>query len=330
MKQLLEQLFQHHKMSQQEAKDILIEISQEKFSDVHLACFLTVFKMRPITVEELKGFRSALLELCNPVDLKGIDSIDIVGTGGDSKNTFNISTLTSFVVAGAGYKVTKHGNYGVSSVSGSSNVLEHLGYKFTDDPDQLLKRLDHCGICFFHAPLFHPAMKAVGPVRRAMGMKTFFNMLGPLVNPARPKRHFLGVFNLNLARLYHYILQEEELPYGVVYSLDGYDEISLTSTFSLKTNEADLYLAPEDIGMNRVAPEELHGGNDVIEAAKIFTTILEGNGSTAQNNVVLANAGAAIQRFHTDKSLPDCIQIARESLASGKALQCLKRAVDTK
>ncbi|MDH3649227.1 MAG: anthranilate phosphoribosyltransferase [Saprospiraceae bacterium] len=328
MQKILEDLFQHRKLSRQEAHDLLVEISKGQYSDVHLACFLSVFKMRPITVEELQGFRDALLRLCNPIDLGGIDSIDIVGTGGDSKNTFNISTLASFIVAGAGYKVTKHGNYGVSSVSGSSNVLEHLGYAFTKDPDDLMRRLDTCGICFFHAPLFHPAMKALGPVRRAMGMKTFFNMLGPLVNPARPKRHFLGVFNLNLARLYHYILQAEEQPFGVVYSLDGYDEISLTSTFSLKTNDADLYLTPEDIGMQRVRPEELYGGHDVIEAAKIFTTILAGDGSKAQNEVVEVNAGAAIQIFHPERSLVECIDIAKESLQSGRAMACLKKAVE--
>lgn len=328
MKQLLQELFDQKRLSREEACDLLLEISEGKFSDPVLASFLTVFKMRPIAKEELQGFRDALLSLCRPVNLRGMDSIDIVGTGGDSKNTFNISTLSCFVVAGAGYPVTKHGNYGVSSVSGSSNVLESFGYEFTNDEDDLLRRLDHANIVFFHAPLFHPAMKAVGPVRRALGMKTFFNMLGPLVNPARPKRHFLGVYEMNLSRLYQYILQEDENPFAVIYSLDGYDEISLTDAFSMRTNEEDLLINPADLGFEKVDPDALHGGDTVEEAAKIFRDILEGNGTDAQKNVVYANAGLAIQRFHPEKSYQDCIQEAKDSLDSGKALDCLRKAVE--
>lgn len=328
MKQLLQELFDQKRLSREEARDVLLDISEGQYSDPLLASFLTVFKMRPIAKEELQGFRDALLSLCRPVDLRGLDSIDIVGTGGDSKNTFNISTLSCFVVAGAGYPVTKHGNYGVSSVSGSSNVLESFGYQFTNDEDELLRRLDHANIIFFHAPLFHPAMKAVGPVRRALGMKTFFNMLGPLVNPARPKRHFLGVYEMNLSRLYQYILQEDENPFAVIYSMDGYDEISLTDAFSMRTNEEDLLLQPADLGFEQVDPSALHGGDTVEEAAKIFKDILEGNGTDAQKNVVYANAGLAIQRFHPEKSYQDCIQEAKESLDSGKALDCLKKAVE--
>ena len=328
MKQILQELFDQKRLSREEARDILLEISEGKYNDPLLASFLTVFKMRPIAKEELQGFRDALLSLCRSVDLRGLDSIDIVGTGGDSKNTFNISTLSCFVVAGAGYPVTKHGNYGVSSVSGSSNVLESFGYQFTNDEDDLLRRLDHAHIVFFHAPLFHPAMKAVGPVRRALGMKTFFNMLGPLVNPARPKRHFLGVYEMNLSRLYQYILQEDESPFAVIYSLDGYDEISLTDAFSMRTNEKDLLLSPADLGFEQVDPAALHGGDTVEEAAQIFKDILEGKGTDAQKNVVYANAGLAIQRFHPEKSYQDCIQEAKESLDSGKALDCLKKAVE--
>ncbi len=328
MKGILQELFDQKRLSRDEARDILVEISEEKFNDAHLSSFLTVYKMRNITVEELQGFRDALLALCRSIDLDGVDSIDIVGTGGDGKNTFNISTLSCFVVAGAGYKVTKHGNYGVSSVSGSSNVLEKLGYTFTNDRDALLRTLDRANLVFFHAPLFHPAMKAVGPVRRSLGMKTFFNMLGPLVNPARPKRHFLGVFDMNLSRLYQYILQSEEQPFAVVYDLAGYDEVSLTSTFSLRTNDRDQYLSPTDIGLDYIPPEALFGGDSVEEAVDIFTTILEGRSTPAQKSVIYANAGLAIHRFHPDRSYQDCIAEAKESLDGGKALEVLKRLVE--
>ena len=328
MKRILEELFEQKKLSRTEAKNVLLEISEGKHNDALLASFLTVFKMRPITKDELHGFRDALLQLSLPVDLQGRDSIDIVGTGGDNKNTFNISTLTCFVVAGAGYCVTKHGNYGVSSISGSSNVLEYLGYTFTNDPDEINKRLDHCNMIFLHAPLFHPAMKAVGPVRRALGMKTFFNMLGPLVNPARPKRHFLGVFDMNLSRLYQYILHEEHNPFAVIYNLDGYDEISLTDQFSFRTNETDQLIDPVDLGFEYVDPADLHGGNTVPEAAKIFMDILEGNGTRAQREVVYVNAGLAIHRFHPDRSFDECIAKAKISLDEGAALASFKKAIE--
>ncbi|NND08392.1 MAG: anthranilate phosphoribosyltransferase [Saprospiraceae bacterium] len=328
MQKILQDLFNHKRLSRQEARDILVEISEEKYNEALLASFLTVFKIRPITMEELQGFRDALLELCRPIDLDGLDSIDIVGTGGDGKNTFNISTLSCIVVAGAGYKVTKHGNYGVSSVSGSSNVLEHLGYTFTNDADEIHRRLDKGNLVFFHAPLFHPAMKAVGPVRRSLGMKTFFNMLGPLVNPARPKRNLLGVYEMNLSRLYQYMLQQEGNPFAIIYNLDGYDEISLTDTFSLKTNEKDVYLKPTDLGLDYCSPEELHGGDSVKEAAAIFTQILSGEGSKAQREVIYANAGLAIQRFDANKSFDDCIGEARVSLDSGRAKDALMNAIN--
>ncbi len=328
MKNILQDLFNHRRLNREEARNILVEISREKFNDALLASFLTVFKMRPIAMQELQGFRDALLELCRPVDLRGLDSIDIVGTGGDSKNTFNISTLSCVVVAGAGYKVTKHGNYGVSSVSGSSNVLEHLGYRFTNDADEINRRLDDSNLVFFHAPLFHPAMKAVGPVRRSLGMKTFFNMLGPLVNPARPKRHFLGVFSMNLSRLYQYILQQEEDPFAIVYNLDGYDEISLTDSFSLKTNKKDQFLKPTDLGLDYFYADALHGGDSVMEAAKIFVDILDGKGTEAQRQVVYANAGLAIHRFHADRTFRECIAEARESLDSGRAKESLTQAIN--
>ncbi len=329
MKVLLEQLFEQKKLSRKEARDTLIGISEDKYNVAQLAAFLSVFRMRPITKAELQGFRDALLGLCRKVDLRGIDSIDIVGTGGDGKNTFNISTLSSFVVAGAGYKVTKHGNYGVSSVSGSSNVMEHLGYRFSNEEDQLHQQLDKANITFLHAPLFHLAMKAVGPVRKALGMKTFFNMLGPLVNPGRPQRSFLGVFNMNLSRLYHYILQEEDKSFAVVYSLDGYDEISLTDAFSIKSNNMDRLFQPEDLGFQQNEPSSLFGGDTVAEAAHIFTTILDGKGTEAQRNAIYANAGMAISQFDNNKSIHDSIAEAKQSLDSGAAMACLKKLIKT-
>ena len=328
MKQLLPYLFAQNTLSREEAKAVLLEISKGRYNDALLASFLTVYKMRPITGPELQGFRDALLELCVSIDLGDMDSIDIVGTGGDGKNTFNISTLSCFVVAGAGYPVTKHGNYGVSSVSGSSNVLESLGYKFTNDQGELTRRLEASNIVFLHAPLFHPAMKAVGPVRKALAMKTFFNMLGPLVNPAQPKRYFLGVFSSDLLPLYQYILKADQSDFAVVYDLAGFDEISLTGDFNLHTSEGEQVLSPTDLGLSQHDAEALFGGDTVREATEIFVNILEGRGSTAQNEVVFANAGMAIHRFKSsDTSFADSIAEAKDSLLAGKALKTLREAI---
>ena len=328
MKNTLNKLFQHERLTKAAAKKILIEISKEQYNEVQIAAFMTVFQMRPISVEELDGFREALLELRVAIDLEGIESIDIVGTGGDGKNTFNISTLSSFLVAGAGYKVSKHGNYGVSSVSGSSNVLQQLGYQFTNEVDTLKKQLDQANICFFHAPFFHPAMKAVGPVRKQLGMKTFFNMLGPLVNPAQPKYNLLGVFSLELARLYQYILQNTKREYAIVYALDGYDEISLTSNARVYSNHQNQVLSPKDLGQEQLKQSDLFGGNTVEEAADIFYKILNGQGTPAQEAVVTANAALAIHCFKKETSLLDCVAEAKESLLSKKALESLNKLVN--
>ncbi|MEL6924081.1 MAG: anthranilate phosphoribosyltransferase [Bacteroidota bacterium] len=328
MKKILTRLFNHERLTKEEAKNILFDISKEQYNDCELAAFMTVFQMRPIAVQELDGFREALLELCKRVDLGGEASIDIVGTGGDGKNTFNISTLSCFLVAGAGYKVTKHGNYGVSSVSGSSNVLQQLGYSFSNDTDTLRTQLDRANICFFHAPFFHPAMKAVGPARKAMRVKTFFNMLGPLVNPAQPKYNLLGVFSLELARLYQYILQQTERQFAIVYALDGYDEISLTGNARVYTNQSGQLISPEDLGKQTLQPSDLFGGDTVEEAASIFYNILDGKGTKAQQDVVIANAGLAIQRFKPQQSIIDCMAEAEESLLSKRALEKLQKLVN--
>ena len=327
MKQILTRLINQESITSDEAKNVLVNISEGKYNQNQIASFLTVYMMRSITTEELRGFRDALLELCIPVDLDGYNTIDLCGTGGDGKDTFNISTLSSFVTAGAGVHVTQHGNYGVSSACGSSNVMESLGIKFTNDTDFLKQSLDQAGICVLHAPLFHPAMKNVAPIRKALGVKTFFNMLGPMVNPAFPKNQMVGVFNLELLRLYGYLYQESDKNYAIVHALDGYDEISLTGKTKVITNTSETLFEPLDLGVNQIKQSEIFGGNTVKEAAKLFSEIIAGNGTEAQNNVVCANAGLAIatvkQISHTEG-----FELAKESLKSGNAKQALDKLVE--
>ena len=327
MKAILNRLYHHEKLSRSEAKIVLIDIASEKYNEAHLASFMTVFMMRPITVDELSGFRDALKELSIKINLSDYNTIDIVGTGGDGKDTFNISTLTSFIVAGTGQKVAKHGNYSVSSQSGSSDMLASFGYQFTNDESILRAHLEKANICFLHAPKFHPAMKAVGPTRKALALKTFFNMLGPLVNPSSPKNQLLGTFNLEIARLYNYILQEEDVNYGIIHALDGYDEISLTSGFKLFTKNGEQLVNPEDLGQKRIQQSEIFGGNSVSDAAKIFKTIIEGNGTEAQNNVVLTNAAFALKIIDETKSFETAFSQAKDSLFGLKAKQTLEKLV---
>ena len=327
MKKILNRLFDYRQLSEPDAYDVLTGIGKGRYNPSQMAAFLTVFLMRQIAVEELKGFRDALLDLCLKVNLSEFDTIDVCGTGGDGKDTFNISTLAAFVVAGAGYKVAKHGNYGVSSSCGSSNVLEYLGYVFTNDEDKLKRQLEASGFCMMHAPLFHPAMKNVAPIRRELGVKTFFNMLGPLVNPSFPRRQMAGVYSLEVARLYNYLFQKETgVRFAIIHSLDGYDEISLTGKVKNYRPEGEQLLTPEDFGLSATKAEEIAGGKTVQEAAALFVDILQNKGTQAQTNVVLANAAAAIQVFE-NKPLTDCVEIARESLLSGKAYAALKKAI---
>ncbi|GGK41824.1 MULTISPECIES: anthranilate phosphoribosyltransferase [Flavobacteriaceae] len=327
MKKILNKLFEQQQLTKAEAKEVLIQMANEKYNASQMASFLTVYLMRPISVKELAGFREALLELAVKIDLSEFNTIDLCGTGGDGKNTFNISTLTSFIVAGTGNKVAKHGNYGVSSVSGSSNMLEYLGYNFTNNEDALKKQIDKANICFLHAPLFHPAMKAVGPIRRELGVKTFFNMLGPLVNPSNPQNQLVGVFNLEVARIYNYLLQETSKNYGIVFSLDGYDEISLTSNFKLFTKGYEQLVSPQDLGLKRLEQSEIFGGDTVEEAAKIFVSILDGKGTEAQNNAVLANAAYALKTFDTNKSFETAFEEAKDSLLGLKAKGSLSKLI---
>jgi anthranilate phosphoribosyltransferase len=327
MKQILNHLFEHKTFSKDESRTILTNIAQGKYNNSQMAAFMTAYCMRNITVDELEGFRDAMLELCLPVDLPSDELIDLCGTGGDGKDTFNISTLASFVVAGAGYKVAKHGNYGVSSGCGSSNVMEYLGYQFTSDMDVLKRNVDEANICFLHAPLFHPAMKTVAPIRRELGVKTFFNMLGPLVNPARPKNQIVGVFSLELARIYAYLYQKSTKNYTILHALGGYDEVSLTCDFKTFSKSGEKIHAIADLGFDKLNPQEIAGGNTVPESADIFISVLVGEATSAQTNVVLCNAALAIQTLQPNKSFADCFYEAEDSLMSKKALISFKTLV---
>ena len=322
MKAILNRLIQHQQLSKEEARQMIINIAEGQYNTSQIASFLTVYMMRSISLEELEGFRSALLELCIAIDLSEFDTIDLCGTGGDGKDTFNISTLSSFVTAGAGVKVTKHGNYGVSSGCGSSNVLEALGVKFSNDQDFLKRCVDQAGICILHAPLFHPAMKNVAPVRRELGVKTFFNMLGPLVNPAFPKNQLTGVFNLELARLYHYLFQKTDTNFTILYALDGYDEISLTGPTKAFSKNSEGILTPQDFGVLPLEASQIAGGDNVESSAKIFMDVIQNKGTQAQQEVVCANAGMAIATA-LDLSPIDGFEKAKESLLSGKAFEAL-------
>ncbi len=327
MKHILNHLFENKTFTREQSKEILTDIAQGKYNNSQMAAFMTAYCMRSITVNELEGFRDAMLELCLEVDMENRELIDLCGTGGDGKDTFNISTLASFVVAGAGYKVAKHGNYGVSSGCGSSNVMEFLGCRFTNDTNKLKHNIDSANICFLHAPLFHPAMKTVAPIRKELGVKTFFNMLGPLVNPAKPKNQLVGVFNLELARIYAYLYQKSDIKYTILNALDGYDEISLTCDFKTFSVEGEKINSIEGLGFDRLNPIEILGGSSVSESAGIFMNVLDGDATAAQSSVVLANAALAIKTIGPDKSYADCFYEAEASLVSKKALKSFKTLV---
>ena len=327
MKKILQYLFEHKTLSKEQAKEVLVNIGKGNYNEHEVTAFMTVYLMRSITIEELQGFRDALLELCVKAELSEYDTIDIVGTGGDGKNTFNISTLACFIVAGTGQKVAKHGNYGASSISGSSNVMEQLGYTFSNDNSKLKKEIEAANICFLHAPLFHPALKSVGPIRKNLAMRTFFNMLGPMANPANPSYQLVGVYSLEMARIYNYLLQQTEKAFTIIHGLDGYDEISLTNDTKVITNEGERIMTPEQLGKRMVSANDINGGNSVEEAAKIFATILKGEGTWAQNAVVLANAAMALHCTGNYKAYDDAYNAAVESLESGEANQSLQKLI---
>lgn len=328
MRKILNHLFEHKTLSRIEAEEVLTNMAKGTYSDSEIAAFITVYLMRSITVDELTGFRDALLNHCIKTDLSDFETMDVCGTGGDNKDTFNISTLCTFVLAGAGVKVAKHGNYGVSSVCGSSNILENFGYKFSNNRDKLYKEIDQSGVCFLHAPLFNPAMKNVAPVRRALKMKTFFNMLGPMVNPAFPKKQLVGVYSLELARLYNYLFQQSDKDFVIVHSLDGYDEVSLTSQVKFILNGTEHIMSPDQLAYTEHHPDELKGGTTIEESAGIFMHILQGEGTVAQNDVVTANTQLALKCYHPSKSLDECKSIAEESLVSKRALKAFEKLIE--
>ncbi len=325
MKRILNKLFDQGVLEREEAKTVLAGISDGKINDFQIASFLTVFKMRNITVDELSGFSDCLKERCIKIDLADFDNIDLCGTGGDGKDTFNISTLASFVVAGAGYKVSKHGNYGVSSICGSSNVLESLGLQFSNDEDKLKKQIDKANITILHAPLFHPAMKKVAPIRSQLAVSTFFNMLGPMVNPSSPEKQLVGVYSLQLQRYYKYIFESQDTSYKIVHTLDGYDELSLTGDAKIVSPQSEYIFDPTISTHTQVTQDDILGGNSIEEAKNIFTTIIGGGGTEAQNAVVCANAALAIQCYDQNKSFADAYAEAHESLNSKKALTSLNK-----
>jgi anthranilate phosphoribosyltransferase len=328
MREILNHLFEHKTLNRSEAEKVLTNIAGGNYSESEIAAFLTVYLMRSITVDELTGFRDALLNHCIRIDLSEFEPMDVCGTGGDGKDTFNISTLSTFVLAGAGIKIAKHGNYGVSSTCGSSNILEHFGYKFSTESDKLRREIDRSGVCFLHAPLFNPAMKNVVPVRRALKIKTFFNMLGPMVNPSFPTRQLIGVYSLELARLYNYLYQQSAMQYMIIFSLDGYDEVSLTSDFKYILNGVEQIVSPESMNYRRVNSKELSGGSSVNDAAALFKKILHGEGTETQNNVVTANAQMAMKCYYPSKSFEECRDIAFRSLKSGKALESFTKLIE--
>lgn len=327
MKKLLNLLYENYTLNEEEAYQIMVDISESKYSDIELASFLTVFNMRNITLDEMKGYRRALLDLSLKVNLTQ-NALDVVGTGGDGKDTFNISTLSAFVIAGTGEKVIKQGNYGASSVSGSSNMLEQFGYEFSSDERKLNQEYDEVGLTFLHAPLFHPALKKVANLRRELGVKTFFNLMGPLVNPVQPDFQNLGTFDVKTARLYHYILQNSGKKYSISTALAGYDEISLTSPTKVYTNQGEFLYQSEDFGLTNVRPEEIAGGKTVEDNAKIFISVLKNESTKAQKEVVLANSALGLKTIQPTKDLKECVAIANESLSSGKAFEIFQKLIN--
>lgn len=328
MKKILNHLFENKTFSREEAQRILTSIALGEFNNSQIAAFITAYGMRNITVHELQGFRDAMLDLCLKIDLSNFELVDLCGTGGDGKDTFNISTLASFVVAGAGYKVAKHGNYGVSSGCGSSNVMEYLGYTFTNNENVLKRSLDQAGICFLHAPLFNPAMKTVAPIRKELGVKTFFNMLGPMVNPAQPKNQIVGVFSLELARLYAYLYQQTDKNYTIIHAVDGFDEVSLTCDFKTFSKNGETLYKVSDLGFEEITEKEIQGGDTVESSAEIFMSVLNAKSTEAQTNVVLANAALAIQTIKGNVAFADCYYEAEEALMSKKALVSFTKLIN--
>ncbi len=328
MKKILNRLFDYKTLSRDEAGELFRNIVAGKYNEAQIASLITVFLMRNISLEELEGFRAALVEFSQPIQFEDNNYIDIVGTGGDGKDTFNISTCSSIVVAAAGYKVVKHGNYGSSSISGASNVIENHGITFTNNAEQHQRSLKECNFAYLHAPIFNSAMKEVAGVRKNLGIRNFFNMLGPTINPATPKYQLLGTYNLAMQRLYCYLFQRNNVDFAVVHSLDGYDEISLTSEFKVVTPSKERIYTPEELGFARVSQNELFGGDTTSAATQIFDSVLNGTASLAQQNCVIANAAFAINLVEPKMDVQDAIKCARNSIESGAARKCFTKFIE--
>ena len=328
MKQYLNQLIEGETLTREQTHTLMLGITREAYNDCQIAALLMALQSRGVTVDELLGFRDGLLETGKHIDLDAYNTLDIVGTGGDGKNTFNISTCSAFVIAGAGYKVSKHGNGASTSVSGASTVLEAHGVKFSADPDVLRRSLDEAGVCYFHAPLFAYGMKFVGPVRRFLGVPTCFNLLGPLVNPCQPRNSLHGTATQGQQRLYVRAHQKIGDNWGVVTSYDGYDEISLTSGFKLVTRHFEKVFTPKDLGLNYVEPKDIYGGATAGDARRIFDAVLEGTATEAQTSVILANAACGISIIDRNLSVEESIALCRASLESGRALKAFRKFVE--
>ena len=326
MKSSFELLCHGHSLSETEAYQLFQEICGNKLNNSQILAIMAFYSARPITVNELMGFRNALLEMCIPVKLEK-EAIDVCGTGGDQKNTFNISTLSAFVIAASGIPVAKHGNYGSSSVSGSSDILNYLGYQFKTNSDELNNELNKHNVCFIHAPLFHPALKNVATQRKELGVKTFFNMLGPLVNPANITFKYIGVYGLDLARLYNYMLQLDNSKYSIVHSLDGYDEVSLTSPFKFISNATEKIIAPETIGFSMLGQEAIYGGITIKDNATIFLNVLQNQSTISQKNVVVANSAMAMHGYNPKITIEECISICNETIESKAAYNLFKQLI---
>jgi len=325
--QLIEKLINQETLTKAESSVVLNNITNGVYNDSQIVVVVTALQMRSVTADELNGFRDALLEASTKVNLKVEDCIDVCGTGGDGKNTFNISTITAFVLAAGGYKVVKHGNYGVSSFCGSSTMLEHLGYKFTVNESNLQEQLDETNICFLHAPLFHPCLKRVSKIRKDLGIRTFFNFLGPLVNPLQPNLQLTGVFNLKTARLYKDILSNSRKAFSVVHSIDGYDEVSLTAPFKVFSETSEQLLYPEELTDETITEDDLFGGSDILQSEKIFEAIVSGNGNAVQNEVIKINTALGIKCFKPEMSLEDAQLEAEQIIKSGKVAQTIKNVI---
>jgi len=320
----LKKILRQEQLNINESEAFIHAIANDEFSEVELGGILTAIQMRGLTLDEFKGFRNALESYADRVSLYTNEAIDVCGTGGDGKDTFNISTTTAFILSAMGYKVIKHGNYGVSSICGSSNVLEYLGFNFTKDEQVLNQQLEKQNICFIHAPLFHPVLKKVAPVRKQLGVGTFFNAMGPLLNPIQPKFQLTGTYSLELAKIYQVLLRDKRQSFKVVYALDRYDELTLTADARVLGNNSDEILNANSFGVEVTSPENLKGGS-IEQSANMLRSILGGHASEELINVVASNTALGMSCFHPEKQYKILFEEAKAFISSGQAIKFHKQ-----